>query len=168
MAQPPQSRRRSGFTLIELVVVLLILAIVSAVALPRFVNIGGEARRAKAEALNGSIRAAAQVVRAAALAKGRTEAGPGGLSHVDVDGATIQTNHGYPEASDAGILLAANISAEDKVTVVGGGAAPGSSITIRIDGAPDPAQCRIVYTAPNHAASPTITAPTIELATSGC
>ncbi len=168
MTQPPQCRRRSGFRLIELVVVLLVLATVSAVALPRFVNVGGEARRAKAEALRGSIRAAAQVVRAAALAKGRTEAGPGSLSHVDVDGATVQTNHGYPEASDAGILLAANIAAEDKVTITGGGAAPGSSITIRIDGAPDPAQCRIVYTSPNRAASPTITAPTIELATGGC
>ncbi len=168
MPQPLQSRRRSGFTLIELVVVFLILAIVSAVALPRFVNSGGEARRAKAEALNGSIRAAAQVVRAAALAKGRTAAGPGGASHVDVDGATIQTNHGYPEASAAGVLRAANIAAEDGVTVVGGGAQPGSSITIRVNGAPDPARCQIVYTAPDHAASPTITAPMIELTTDGC
>lgn len=168
MAKPSDPRHRSGFTLIELVAVLLILAIVSALALPRFLNAGAEARLTKAEALNGSVRAATQVVRAAALAKGRTEAGPGGMSHVDVDGATIQTNHGYPEASAAGILLAANISAKDEVTIIGGGAHPGSSITIRIDGAPDPTRCQIVYTSPNHAASPTITAPTVELSTDGC
>jgi|DewCreStandDraft_4_1066084.scaffolds.fasta_scaffold49897_1 MSHA pilin protein MshA len=168
MVQPSRSRRRSGFTLIELVIVLLVVVIASAVALPRFLNIGGEARRASAEALSASVRTAAQAVRAAALARGRTEAGPGGMSHVDLNGATIQTNHGYPEASRAGILIAANISADDKVTVVGGGAAPGSSITIQIDGAPDPAQCRVVYTSPNLAASPTITAPVIELATAGC
>jgi MSHA pilin protein MshA len=168
MAKPPDPRRLSGFTLIELVVVLLVLAIASAVALPRFLNLGTEARRAKAEALNGSIRAAAQVVRAAALARGRTEAGPGGLSHVDIDGATIQTNHGYPEASAAGILQAAKISTEDEVTIIGGGVHPGSSITIRIDGAPDPARCQIVYTSPNHAASPTITAPIVDRSRDGC
>jgi MSHA pilin protein MshA len=168
MAKRSHPRRRSGLTLIELVVVLLVLAIASAVALPRFLNMGTEARRTKAEALSGSVRAAIQVVRAAALAKGRTEAGPGGMSHVDVDGATIQTNHGYPEASAAGILFAANVSAKDQVTIIGGGAQPGSSITIRIDGAPDPTRCQIVYTSPNHAASPTITAPTVELSTDGC
>jgi MSHA pilin protein MshA len=138
------------------------------VGLPRFLNLGNEARRSRAEALNSSVRAAAQIVRAAALARGRTEAGPDGMSHVDIDGATIQTNHGYPEASAAGILQAANISAEDKVTIIGGGAHPGSSIAIRIDGAPDPARCQIVYTSPNHAASPTITAPIVDLSTDGC
>lgn len=65
-------------------------------------------------------------------------------------------------------MLAANISSADRVAIIGGGAQPGSAITIRIGDAPNPAQCQIVYASPNHAASPTITAPTIELSTAGC
>ena len=45
-----------GFTLIELVIIIVILGILAAVAIPRYSNISGEAREASARAALGGLR----------------------------------------------------------------------------------------------------------------
>ena len=91
-------RRQSGFTLIELVVVITILGILAAFAIPRFTSVQVQARVSSMQALAGSLRSAAALAHAQWLAEGSSG------TAIDVEGATVVLNGaGYPTAAAAGI-----------------------------------------------------------------
>ncbi|WP_025820050.1 type II secretion system protein [Shewanella marina] len=62
--------QNSGFTLIELVVVVIILGILAVVALPKFINLGDDADRAVVKGTAGTFKEAANLAHAAWVAKG--------------------------------------------------------------------------------------------------
>ncbi|EII3092640.1 prepilin-type N-terminal cleavage/methylation domain-containing protein [Vibrio cholerae] len=90
-------KRQGGFTLIELVVVIVILGILAVTAAPRFLNLQGDARQASLQGLKGAIDGAAGIVYGRAAILGRETSS----SAVDVDG--ISTIFGYPRATPTGI-----------------------------------------------------------------
>lgn len=127
--------RKTGFTLIELVVVIVILGVLAAFAIPRFVGLQGEARAATLQGMLGAMRSAA----ALAHSQSRTQE-LGSTDPITMEGVSVSMFYRFPDAP--GMLDAANIDVGNEFTVQMFGI---NAFTITAAGATSWAECGVAY-----------------------
>ncbi len=138
------NKNQSGFTLIELIAVIVILGILAATALPKFVDLTRDARIAKVEASIGSLKSAA------AMTHGKFLVNP--VSPQIFEGVSVTFVNGYPSAATIGAI--SGLEAPDFITAVSG-----TTMTYT-----EAANCTASYTE----AASAILPPTYVIVTTGC
>ena len=173
-------QKQSGFTLIELVVVIIVLGILAVTAAPKFIDLQNDARAATLEGVKASIQGANSMVFAKSAIAGFEDQDAKSANTINVDGTnTITPKYGSVDATldasspkkPADFLNVVDLDTADWVV---DGATTSRSIYVYPAGATfDAAQdgttnktnsCHLKYT-------PTSTAggsPTYDLVTGGC
>jgi MSHA pilin protein MshA len=100
--------KRQGFTLVELVVVIAILGILAAAAIPRFVNYTTQARGAAMDGLGGALRSSVALVQSKYIATGQITS-PVTLANGNPVTVSTGANGGIPTQDAAGIVAAVNV-----------------------------------------------------------
>ena len=95
-------KKQGGFTLIELVVVIVILGILAVTAAPRFLNLQDDAKNATLQGLAGAIQGASGIIYGKAAIAG-LESTSGAVS-AGTGNADVNTLNGYPEATSNAIM----------------------------------------------------------------
>ena len=144
-------KQQQGFTLIELVIVIVILGILAAFAVPRFADTSTDARKSTVKGLEGSLRSAAALAHATALAQSKAAS-----ASISMEGTTVSMTEHYPAASSLGIAAALADYSGFSIETSG-------TFRFEKEGAGTLATCSVTY-----AVATATTPPTITRADSGC
>lgn len=114
--------KQTGFTLIELVVVIVILGILAVTAAPKFINLQDDARTATLQAVKASMESAATMIYSKSLIKGNETLAGGATAVVKVDGnVDILVRYGYPRHIAATLVTwQNNLLDMDDFTIING------------------------------------------------
>ncbi|TWX65186.1 prepilin-type N-terminal cleavage/methylation domain-containing protein [Colwellia demingiae] len=117
--------KQDGFTLIELVVVIIILGVIAVTAVPKYIDLQDDAKTASLQAIKGALESAIKLVYSKSIIKGNQNLARASGVDVDINGTTLDIKYGYPLANYA----SANGSWDDLIeldreffssTIVGG------------------------------------------------
>jgi MSHA pilin protein MshA len=145
LEQNMMSLKARGFTLIELVVVITILGILAAFAIPKFVALDQQARFATITGLGGSVKSAAALARSLSMATSITTV-------ANMEGTSVTLSNNYPDSSLTGIAAAVNTSATDFTFAAGTGTTT-PAVWTKVGA---PTTCTVSYTAALTGAVPVV------------
>ena len=133
-------RKQRGFTLVELVVVIVVLGILAAVAIPRYVSYTTDARIAALNGLASALRSSVMLVQGRYQATGDLTATSVTLSDGSSVTVSAGANGGIPTRANAGIAAAVRQEGFTFVPATGtwnfaSGAVTGCTVTYTAAGA---------------------------------
>jgi MSHA pilin protein MshA len=126
-----QHQKQSGFTLIELIIVIVILGILAVTAAPKFIDIQSDADEATLKGVKGALQGSSQLVYAKSAIAGiqSTEYSGANTPTVSINNETVSVNFGYPAVSNPALSFAllqnwVDLSTDDWDFVLGGASDP--------------------------------------------
>ncbi|MCG9747988.1 prepilin-type N-terminal cleavage/methylation domain-containing protein [Shewanella sp. Isolate8] len=162
-------KKQNGFTLIELVVVIIILGILAVTAAPKFINLQSDARKSTVEGVKAALQGANSLVYSKAAIAGKEK--DQGASITIATGVAVTTDYGYLDSATDTATVKTNLekamdmtfealSATDSVTAQDWGVLYSSETKFIIvpKGKKSTDACRIDYTTAENASTPAVVA----------
>lgn len=166
--------KQHGFTLIELIIVIVIIGILSVTAAPRFIDFQGDARKATLQGVKAALEGGSRLVFAKSAVAGEHRSANDNLV---LNGSTVYTVYGYPAIRD----VVTNLRAWADIDGSGSGNGTDFRIAVSTDSAPQAVtqadqfailpsgvgstvNCKVIYTQAQSAGS----SPTISVLDSDC
>ncbi len=166
-------KKQNGFTLIELVVVIIILGILAVVAAPKFINLSSDAREAALQGVAGSIKGANAMVHAKAQVAGVAEEP---TANVNLNGTAFVARigkaltpeafsvvYGYIPATADALRVALELDVKEWDIATNAGVAPtpppgerSDTVSINIKQKDAPNGCYVTYTQAAEGVAPVV------------
>jgi MSHA pilin protein MshA len=112
-------KQQSGFTLIELIIVIVILGLLAVTAAPKFIDIQSDAKASTIEGVKAALQGGSKLVfaKSAIAGKQKNATGVAGAaaadSQVTIGTLTVETNFGYPSAASFTAIRTAALAGSD-------------------------------------------------------